>query len=76
METHSLDRWRNMNEKFSKFYEASKALITYIDQEDVFDKAADMGCGGFDTYQSEVFFDLIANAKKALSDIESEMEKP
>ena len=65
-----------MDDKFLKFYEAAKALITYIDQEYVFDKSADLGCGGVDTYQSETFYDLIANAKKALSDFETEVEKP
>jgi hypothetical protein len=65
-----------MNEKFLKFYDAAKALITYIDEEYVFDKSADLGCGGFDTYQSETFFDLIASAKKALSDFENAMQKP
>ncbi|MFZ0943262.1 MAG: hypothetical protein WB930_04500 [Syntrophobacteraceae bacterium] len=65
-----------MSEKFLKFYEAAKALITYIDKEYVFDKSADMGCGGFDTYQSETFYGLIADAKKALSDFENTMQKP
>ncbi len=65
-----------MDDKFLKFYEAAKALITYIDQEYVFDKSADLGCGGVDTYQSETFYDLIANAKKTLSDFETEVEKP
>ncbi|MGA3114952.1 MAG: hypothetical protein ABSF90_11050 [Syntrophobacteraceae bacterium] len=65
-----------MNEQFLKFYDAAKALITYIDKEYVFDKSADLGCGGVDTYQSEAFFDLIANARKALSDFENSMEKP
>lgn len=64
-----------MNEKFTKFYEASKALIIYVDREDVFDKSADMGCGGLDTYRSDAFHELIGNARKALVDIESEMEK-
>ena len=64
-----------MNEQFLKFYDAAKALITYIDKEYVFDKSADLGCGGVDTYQSEAFFDLIVNAKKALSDFENSMEK-
>ena len=70
---HSIDRYRKMDEKF---YHAAKALITYIDKEHVFDKSADMGCGGFDTYQSETFYDLIANAKKALSDFENSMQEP
>ncbi len=65
-------RYGKMDEKF---YHAAKALINYIDKEYVFDKSADMGCGGFDTYQSETFYDLIANAKKALSDFENAMKK-
>lgn len=65
-----------MDDDFIQFYEAAKALITYIDQEQVFDKSASMGCGGFDTFQSETFYDLIANAKKALSNFENTLDKP
>jgi len=64
-----------MNEKLLKFYDAAKALITYIDKEDVFDKSADLGCGGVDTYQSETFYELIANAKKALGDFENSVKE-
>jgi hypothetical protein len=64
-----------MNDEFLEFFEAAKALITYVAAEQVFDKSADMGCGGFDTYQSEIFYDLIANAKKALTDFESTMKQ-
>jgi hypothetical protein len=64
-----------MNDEFLKFFEAAKALITYVAAEQVFDKSASMGCGGFDTYQSEIFYDLIASAKKALTDFESTMKK-
>ena len=60
-----------MNDEFSALFESAKALVTYIDKEDVFDKAADMGCGGFDTYQSDAFYDLIAEARKAVSEIEN-----
>jgi len=63
-----------MHDEFLKFFEPAKALITYVATEQVFDKSADMGCGGFDTYQSEVFFDLIANAMKALTNFESTMK--
>jgi len=65
-----------MSDEFLKLFAAAKALITYIDQEQVFDKSADMGCGGFDTYQSETFYELIANAKKALGDYESAVKDP
>jgi hypothetical protein len=64
-----------MNDEFTKFFEAAKALIIYVDKEQVFDRAADMGCGGFDTSQSETFYDLIANAREALKEFESRMNK-
>ena len=60
-----------MQDEFLTLFEAAKALVTYIDQEHVFDKAADMGCGGFDTYQSDTFFDLIENARKAVKEVEN-----
>ncbi len=62
-----------MNDQSIKFFEAAKELINYIDSEQVFDKSADMGCGGFDTYQSETFYELIQNAKKALNDFEASL---
>jgi hypothetical protein len=65
-----------MNDEFWKLYETAKALITYIDNEQVFDKSADMGCGGFDTSQSETFYNLIADAKKALGDFDKSVKKP
>ena len=64
-----------MNDEFRRMFEAAKALIVYIDKEDVFDRSSDMGCGGYDTSQSETFYDLIANAKKALTDFESTLKK-
>ncbi len=64
-----------MSDESLKLYEAAKALVTYIDAEQVFDKSADMGCGGYDTFQSEAFYDLIASARKAVSDFESKMKK-
>jgi hypothetical protein len=60
-----------MKAEFLRLLEAAKALIVYIDNEHVFDKAADMGCGGFDTYQSDAFHDLILATKKAVEEAES-----
>jgi len=65
-----------MKDEFSALFEAAKDLVTYIDKEHVFDKAADMGCGGFDTFQSDTFYDLIAEARKAVKEVESTMKKP
>ena len=59
-----------MKDVFLKLFEAAKDLVTYIDKEHVFDKAADMGCGGFDTFQSDTFYDLIAEARRALTEVE------
>jgi len=58
-----------MNKEFLSLLEAAKDLVTYIDKEHVFDKAADMGCGGFDTFQSDAFYDLIAEARKAINEV-------
>jgi hypothetical protein len=63
-----------MKAAFLTLFEAAKDLVTYIDKEQVFDKAADMGCGGFDTYQSDDFYDLIAEARKALTEFENGMK--
>jgi hypothetical protein len=63
-----------MKDEFSALFEAAKSLVTYIDKEHVFDKAADMGCGGFDTYQSDAFYDLIAEARRAIIEIENGLE--
>ena len=63
-----------MSDELLALFQAAKDLVTYIDKEHVFDKAADMGCGGFDTYQSDAFYDLIAEARKAVSEVESTFE--
>jgi hypothetical protein len=59
-----------MHDEASRLYEAANALVTYIDKEDVFDKVGSMGCGGIDTHQSEAFYNLIAEARKALREFE------
>ena len=64
-----------MKEEYLKLFEAAKDLVTYIDNEYVFDKAADMGCGGFDTYQSDAFYDVIAEARKAVKEVEGTREE-
>ena len=64
-----------MKEEYLKLFEAAKDLVAYIDNEYVFDKAADMGCGGFDTYQSDAFYDVIAEARKAVKEVEGTREE-
>jgi len=60
-----------MRDEFLRLMETTKALITYIDEEYVFDKASDSGCCGFDTYRSDKFDALIGNTKKAVIDVEN-----
>ncbi|MCU0574290.1 MAG: hypothetical protein MUC41_15030 [Syntrophobacteraceae bacterium] len=63
-----------MNDQSMRLYEASKALVAYIDSEDVFDKVGSMGCGGVDHHQSEAFYNLIADARNALRAFEDSMK--
>ncbi len=54
-----------MSDEFAKLYEAAKALVAYIDREDVFDRAPTWDAGrGHPSI--ETFYNLIANARKAL----------
>ena len=62
-----------MNDEVLKLYKAAKALVSYIDNEQVFDKVGDMGCGGVDMHQSETFYYLIADARKAISEFEKRL---
>ncbi len=64
-----------MNSESLKLYEAAKALVAYIDNEYVFDKVGDMGCGGVDMHQSEAFYNLIADTRKAVSEFEIKLKK-
>jgi hypothetical protein len=63
-----------MKDEFLTLLEAAKALVTYIDKEYVFDKAAAGGCSGMDYYLSDKFYDLIVNTKKVINDVENEPE--
>ena len=58
-----------MEDEFLILFEASKALVRYIDDENVFDKAAAGGCSGMDYHLSDKFYDLIVNARKVINDV-------
>ncbi len=64
-----------MNDITWRLYEASKALVAYIDSEDVFDKVGSMGCGGVDHHQSEAFYNLIADARNAIKAFEESVKE-
>ncbi len=63
-----------MKDEFLALFEASKVLVTYIDKEYVFDKAAAGGCSGMDYYLSDTFFDLIVDTRKAIKEVENGLE--
>jgi hypothetical protein len=63
-----------MKDEFLTLFEASKALVSYIDNENVFDKAAAGGCSGMDFHLSDAFYDLIVNTRKAIKDVENGLE--
>jgi len=63
-----------MKGEFLTLLEASKALVTHIDKEYVFDKAAAGGCSGTDYHQSDTFYDLIVNTRKAINEVENGLE--
>ena len=60
-----------MEDDLLTLFEAAKALVTYIDNEYVFDRAAAGGCSGMDFHLSDAFYDLIVNTRKAIEDVEN-----
>ena len=60
-----------MEDDLLALFEAAKALVTYIDEEYVFDRAAAGGCSGMDFHLSDAFYDLIVNTRKAIEDVEN-----
>jgi len=60
-----------MTAEFLALFEAAKVLVTYIDKQYVFDKAAAGGCSGMDYHLSDKFYDLIVDARKVISDVEN-----
>ena len=60
-----------MEDDLLTLIEAAKVLVTYIDNENVFDKAAAGGCSGMDFHLSDAFYDLIVNARKAIDEVEN-----
>jgi len=65
-----------MKDEFLKLFESAKALVTYIDEEYVFDKASAGGCSGIDYHLSDTFYDLIVNTRKAIGEVENGMNTP
>ena len=60
-----------MEDDLLTLFEAAKALVTYIDNEYVFDRAAAGGCSGMDFHLSDAFYDLIVDTREAIKDVEN-----
>jgi len=60
-----------MKNEFLTLLDAAKYLVTYIDNESVFDRAAAGGCSGMDFHLSDAFYDLIVDARKAINEAEN-----
>lgn len=61
-----------MDQELMNLYQAAKALITYIDKQDVFDRAAAGGCSGLDFHQSAAFYDLIVKTRGVIGEVEAQ----
>jgi hypothetical protein len=49
--------------------------VAYIQDNQVYDKLSDGGCGLYDTYRSDPFDDAINNARSAAQEMEQALAK-
>ncbi len=59
-----------MQEQAQRLLKTAQALVAYIDDNHVYDKMADAGCGLYDTYRSDPFDEAINNARAAIKEME------
>jgi len=59
-----------MQEQARNLIKATQALVAYIQENHVYDKLADGGCGLYDTYRSDPFDEAINNARSAAQQLE------
>jgi hypothetical protein len=59
-----------MKEQAQQLMKATQALVAYIQENHVYDKLADGGCGLYDTYRSDPFDEAINNARAAAQEME------
>jgi hypothetical protein len=59
-----------MKEQARNLVKATQALVAYIQDNHVFDKLADGGCGLYDTYRSDPFDEALNNARSAVQEME------
>ena len=59
-----------MEEQALVLLKSTQALLAYIDDNHVYDKMSDAGCGLYDTYRSDPFDEAINNARAAVKEME------
>jgi hypothetical protein len=59
-----------VKEQARNLVKATQALVAYIQENHVFDKLADGGCGLYDTYRSDPFDVALNNARSAVQEME------
>jgi hypothetical protein len=64
-----------MKEQAEKLIKATQALVAYIQDNQVYDKLSDGGCGLYDTYRSDPFDEAINNARVAAQEMEQALPK-
>ncbi len=63
-----------MQEQAKNLVKATQALVAYIQENHVYDKLADGGCGLYDTYRSDPFDEAIDKARAAAQEMEQALD--
>ena len=63
-----------MQEQAKNLVKATQALVAYIQENHVYDKLADGGCGLYDTYRSGPFDEAISKARAAAQEMEQALD--
>ncbi len=60
-----------MREQAAKLAQATRDLVSYIENNQVYDRLADCGCGLYDSYRTDAFEAVLTAAKTALQEVEA-----
>lgn len=60
-----------MREQAAKLAQATRDLVSYIENNQVYDRLADCGCGLYDSYRTDAFEAVLVAAKTALQELEA-----
>jgi|GEM_PF-468022 len=63
-----------MQEQAARLARASRELVDYIENNQVYDKLADCGCGLYDSYRTDAFEAVIRAVKEALQELEAVLQ--